>query len=102
MTRQYTEISEAEMDEFLVARGFQRVDIGGGVKELVYSKFLSKGNPNVDDSMPVCLRVYTSIAYGSSRDSGQDAIRLVPVTRRLDGSIRMMRSWDKTYRIETW
>ena len=92
MSGNYTRIHESEMRTLLEAQGFKEVKIDG-TREIVYGKIMSKN---------LCLRVYTSVAYGESRGCGSDAIRVCLVYRKADGSIVGVGSDTKVYRIETW
>lgn len=85
------EISRRDMDTFLVAQGFQEIQVKG-TKERVYSKFVDKG---------VCLRVYTSIVGESSRGTGEDAIRTVLVTK-VGTDIKIIGGDRRVHRVEGW
>ena len=93
MAKRYVEISEADMDDFLMAKnGFREVKLQG-VTEKVYGKVIA---PNVT------LRVYSTIDHGKGRKCGSDAIRTILVHRLENGEIRAIGSTAKVLRIETW
>jgi hypothetical protein len=83
------------MREFLSALGFSQIppETLPGTKEIVYGKKVAR---------ETTLRVYTSIAYGTSRRVGEDAIRVALVYRRDDGTLTGIGSDAKVLRIETW
>jgi hypothetical protein len=90
-------ITRQEMDTFLKPRGFQIVEVPG-TKEIVYSKI-------VDHEM--CLRVYTSIVNGESRSNGEDAIRVVLVTRAINEvtgkyEVKIIGSDRRVHRVIGW
>jgi hypothetical protein len=85
------EINRRDMDTFLVAQGFQEVNVPG-TKERVYSKFVDKG---------VCLRVYTSIVGESSRGTSEDAIRTVLVTK-VGADVKIIGADRRVHRVEGW
>ncbi len=85
------EINRRDMDTFLVAQGFQEVQVPG-TKERVYSKFVDKG---------VCLRVYTSIVGESSRGTGEDAIRTILVTK-VCNDVKIIGGDRRVHRVEGW
>lgn len=90
--KHYTPISQQEMVDFLEPQGFKEVKLDG-TKEIVYGKIVAKN---------VCLRVYTSVAYGVSRECGQDAIRVCLVYRKKDGTIVGIGRETRVNRIGTW
>lgn len=74
----YYPITEEEMEDFLLPRGFRRMHMPG-VNELVYGK-------RVDEppGIPLTLRIFTGIdPFGNSRESGQDAIRVVCYAKKI-------------------
>lgn len=85
-------ISEAEMAEFLRARGFAPVQLPG-TKELVYGLRVGAD---------LCVRVYTSIVGGVSRANGCDAIRVAVVRRLEDGSVKGVGCDRRVHRVEGW
>ena len=92
MAATYYNITEEEMDQFLRAKGFQPIQLRHA-KEKVYGKILKKN---------ICLRVYTGIAEGESRDVGKDAIRVVAVGRDKNGNIAILQSSKRVNRVESW
>jgi len=94
----YTEITESEMDDFLLGKGFKEVDLDG-VREKVYGyRFSVDGNP-------FTLRVYSTIdeRTGVSRDCGNDAIRVEIYKWDYDaGEPVHVGHSKKVLRIETW
>ena len=95
----YTEISENEMDELLVHElDFSPSYDTDHAKEKIYDHpFVTKSG---DDML---IRVYSSIDVrtGKSRESGNDAIRVVLMWK--DGSEwRPVGSSKRVHRIETW
>lgn len=91
--RTYHAITIEEIDTFLRHRGFTPI-ILPNVKEAVYSHIIDKN---------VCVRVYTGIVNGLSRDRGKDAIRVVTVKRLYTGKIISIGArQSKVYRLENW
>lgn len=90
--KHYTPISEQEMREFLESQGFTEVKLDG-IREIVYGKIVAKRT---------CLRVYTSVAYGQSRECGEDAIRVCLVYKRKDDTIVGIGRETRVNRIGTW
>jgi hypothetical protein len=88
----YTAISLNEMDEFLSPQGFRAVQVEG-TTEIVYGKLVGKD---------LCLRVYSSVAHGISRECGKDAIRVALVFRLEDGKIKGVGRSKRVHRIGTW
>ncbi len=88
----YAPIAYDEMHAVMVEYGLSLIVLPG-VKELVYGKLVGKG---------LCLRVYTSIVHGSSRDVGKDAIRVCLVMKIEDGSIVGVGASSRVYRLATW
>ena len=77
----YTNITASEMAAFLEAQGFKPLALPV-VRELTWGKRVDKGN------LCLSLRVFTGInPTGQSRDKGKDAIHVVLMLRRQDGSI---------------
>lgn len=80
MAAKYTQIKETDLRKFLEDRGFIEIFLPG-TTELVYAKTYKhfvKGLWELD----ISLRVYTSISDSHARNKGEDAIRVVAVTRR--------------------
>jgi len=93
LMRTYYAITIEEMDTFLRHRGFTLI-ILPNVKEAVYSHVIDKN---------VCVRVYTGIVNGISRDRGEDAIRVATVKRLYTGKIIPIGArQSKVYRLENW
>lgn len=91
--RAYCNITFEEMDAFLRHRGFTPITLPN-VKEGVYSHVIDKN---------VCIRVYTGIVNGSSRKSGDDAIRVTVVKRLYTGKIiPICGKIGRVYRLENW
>jgi hypothetical protein len=91
--RAYYNITFEEMDSFLRHRGFTPITLPN-VKEGVYSHVIDKN---------VCVRVYTGIVNGSSRKSGDDAIRVTVVKRLYTGKIIPISGRvSRVYRLENW
>lgn len=66
----FTQITELEMDDFLLPKGFKEMNLEG-VGEKVYGKRVDQGG------RPLSLRVYSSIGRdGRARRKGSDAIRV--------------------------
>lgn len=81
MAGQYTTISQAEFDAVVKPLGFVAIvpqDLPN-IKEIVYAKALRKG---------LGIRIFSTIAYGQAREKGQDAIRVIMVTKNIRGEIR--------------
>ena len=87
-TRQFYPIRLSEMDDFLRPQGFHQINLDHSCHEIVYGKEL---NPKL------VMRVYTGIVGQSSRNSGQDAIRVA-----LFKNGQWCRGSAKVLRIPTW
>lgn len=84
-------ISETEMDLFLKEKGFSAITLQG-TTEKVYGKLVAKD---------ICLRVYSSIESGTSRECGEDAIRVVLASRQKTG-IKIVGSSRRVNRTKNW
>lgn len=74
MTNRYVEISESEMAALMEDQlGFDQEFIPG-TTEIVWQRQVEN---EAGKKFPYAVRVYSSIAYGSSRGCGEDAIRVV-------------------------
>lgn len=72
----YVPISETEMRDLLETQmGFEQIRLDGTI-ELVFQRQVSSKSGK---TFPYAVRVYSSIAYGGSRECGEDAIRVVLV-----------------------
>jgi hypothetical protein len=91
----YQPIAENEMREFLGNQGFSEVKVDR-CQELVMGKVVRKGNH------PVCVRVYTSISHGAGREVGEDAIRVVLVTKDEKAGVVVFGKSRRVYRVEGW
>ena len=92
MAAHYVSIPELEMRQHLEAQQFKEVKLEG-TTEIVYGKIVK---PHT------CLRVYTSIAHGTSRKVGEDAIRVCLVYRLPEGTIKGIGSDKRVNRVESW
>jgi hypothetical protein len=92
---QYCKIEESEMVSFLWEKGFSPVELPN-CRELVLGKVVRKGD------YPVCLRVYTSIVRGEGRDVGEDAIRVVVVTKHDKAGVIPFGRSRRVYRVQGW
>lgn len=98
----YTEITESEMDDVLCDElGFHKTaTFGEGSKEKVYDyQFDTKSGERL------AIVVYSSIdeRTGVSRDSGNDAIRVVLMWRDTEGfEWKAIGSTKRVNRIDTW
>ena len=92
----YTNITASEMAAFLEAQGFKPLALPV-VRELTWGKRVDKGN------LCLSLRVFTGInPTGQSRDKGKDAIHVVLMLRRQDGSIVKAGGDRRVHRVEGW
>jgi hypothetical protein len=88
----YVEIKEGEMRAFLDAKGFTEIKLPD-TKEIVYGKIVAPS---------ICLRVYTTIEGGVSRESGDDAIRFVLVRRNQANQVKVIGVNKKVLRTRNW
>lgn len=88
----YVVIKEKEMRDFLSLKGFSEIK-HNGTNELIMGKIIA---PNT------CLRCYTTIESGVSREKGEDAIRFVIVRKKADGRIYAIGSTKKVLRTKNW
>lgn len=92
----YVRITESEMDEFLKPKGFRPLNVNG-TKEKVYGKRVDR------ESIPLSLRVYSSIWNGTARDKGSDAIRVELFKWDSDrGKPVHVGHGKRVHRIDTW
>lgn len=92
MAGTFVTIYEPEMREFVESQGFTEIFLDR-TQEIVYSKVVAKRT---------CVRIYTSVAHGKSRDIGEDAIRVSLVYKRPDGEITGIGKTAHVKRIDTW
>ena len=90
----YTNITLAEMTEFLAGKGFQVIPLK--VNEVVFAKRL----PNPD--WPLSLRVYSGITGENSKGAGEDAIRCCLFVKEPNGKITMIGGAKRVHRVEGW
>ena len=92
----YTNITQADMEEFLFAQAFKEMSLPGTV-ELVYGKIMHKGNDVFS------VRVYTGInPSGQSREVGKDAIRVDVWWRDGEGHIYRVGTSKRVHRVAGW
>ena len=107
MAATYVDIPASDLDAFLVDRGYSVVPTGpkaadaksgglAGTREAVY------GRIRKDVGRPVSIRVYTSLVQGDQRDVGEDAMRVVLVTRNTAGDIKRIYSFKRVHRVAGW
>lgn len=97
MAAQYTNITQAEMEEFLFAQGFKQVRLHDSTVELVYGKRVDQ------DDLQLTLRVYTGInPSGDSREVGQDAIRVNLFLRTKEGKLHKLGGSKRVHRVRGW
>jgi len=73
-SKRYVEISEADMTDLMeVQMGFAKIELSG-TTEIVWQRQVETKS---GEKFPYAVRVYSSIAYGTSRGCGEDAIRVV-------------------------
>lgn len=94
---QYTNITQTEMEEFLIPQGFKAVSLNDSTVELVYGKRI------IQDDLQLTLRVYTGInPSGDSRSVGQDAIRVNLFMRTNEGRIFKIGGSKRVHRVKGW
>lgn len=89
-----TVVTFPEIHAVLAPQGFVEVQIPG-TKERVYSRF-------VDRDAGICQRVYTSVVGDSSRGVGEDAIRVVLVTKLKNGEVKFVGADRRVHRVAGW
>lgn len=91
----FTNITQAEMEEFLLPQGFVQMTLPGTV-ELVYGKIIRK-------ETVFSVRIYTGInPDGQSREVGKDAIRVEIWWKDGDGHIYRVGGSKRVHRVEGW
>lgn len=96
MAAKFYNITETEMNEFLSAKGFRKMELPN-CAELVWGKRVDS------DDFQLSMRVYSGInPSGQSRGVGKDAIRVVLVKRDPDGKIYKVGGSKRVNRVETW
>jgi len=92
----YTDITRADIEEFLTPLGFTKMDLPN-VRELVYGKRVDR------DGLALSLRVFTGIdPNGHSRDVGEDAIRCVVFWRNPEGEVKKVATSKRVHRVAGW
>ena len=102
MTREYTQITKKEMEEFLGVQAngqpdpdsdwnFYRIELP--VRQIVYGQRVGKD---------LTLRIYSSIDHEVSRECGQDPIRCKLYYRKPTGDIVHVGTTKNVLRINTW
>ena len=86
------EVTRPQMHEVLARQNFVEINLPG-TKERVYSRFVDRG---------LCQRVYTSIVGESSRGVGEDAIRVVLVTKLANGEVKIVGADRRVHRVAGW
>ena len=91
----YYNISQGEIEAFLLPLGFQKIELAG-VNELVYSR-------RIAHKLALSLRVFTGIEpTGASREVGKDAIRVCLFWRKPDGTITKASGSKRVHRVNGW
>ena len=107
MAATYVDIPASDLDAFLTGKGYSVIPTGqnavpaksGGLastREVVYGR-LRRGEKAV-----ISIRVYTTLDGGHQRDQGDDAIRVVMVTRLADGGIKTIHTFKRVHRVAGW
>ncbi len=92
----YTNITQTEMEEFLLPKGFVQMSLAG-VAELVYGMVVRKSK------MVFTIRIYTGInPNGQSRKKGEDAIRVIVVWRSQKGRVYKVATSKRVHRVVRW
>ncbi len=85
-------VTFAEIHAILAPQGFVEVQVPG-TRERVFSRFVTTG---------ICQRVLTSVVGDTSRGVGEDAIRVVLVTKLANGEIKLIGVDKRVHRVEGW
>lgn len=88
-----------QMDELLAPLGFTTIGLPGTV-ETVFAKAYRRTLVN-DGYVPLSLRVYTSIAGDTSRETGEDAIRVVLLANTAQGR-PVLGTAKRVHRVVHW
>lgn len=92
----YTNITQQEVEDFLLPQGFQQIELEG-TYELVYGKRVDT------DGLVLSLRVYTGInPNGQSREVGTDAMRCNIFWRNAEGDLRKVATSKRVHRVAGW
>ena len=89
MAAEYQNISADEMEEFMVELGLAQAEPGHPCNETVYEMPYGEG---------FRVRVYSTIAHGSGRKAGGDAIRVLCVNEKGQG----FHSTTRVHRTQNW
>lgn len=89
MAAEYQEISAEQMKAFMLELGFAEADPGHPCVETVYEAPYGDG---------FRIRVYSTIAHGSGRKAGGDAIRVLCVNEQGQG----FHSTTRVHRTQNW
>ena len=96
MAAHYTNVTQEELEEYLLPQGFKKLTVPG-TTELVYGKRVDR------DGLQLTLRVYTGIApSGNSRGVGEDAMRVTLFMRIDTGKIVMLGGSKRVHRVAGW
>lgn len=104
MSATYYPISFQEMYDFLTPQKFGIVHLPGTVESVFsrpYRHLLMDHTPGHEHFIPVSLRVYTGIAGNTSRNVGDDAIR-VQVWLMLNGEPKLHAVMKRVHRVTNW
>lgn len=83
----YVNVPEADMRSMMEGEcGFEQIKLDG-TTELVFQRQVSSTQGRV---FPYAVRVYSSVAYGSTRGVGEDAIRVVLMNTETDRPVKIM------------
>jgi hypothetical protein len=93
----YTNISLADMESFLAPQGFKIVPVEG-TRETVWAKRVF----STATTIPLCVRVYSGITGQSSRECGEDAIRVTLFTKLPDARTVIVAGSKRVHRVEHW
>ena len=96
MAAHYKNVTQKEIEEYLLPQGFKLIAIVG-TSELVYGKRVDR------DEQMLTLRVFTGIDFsGQSRAVGEDAMRCAVFWRNKNGTIKMVGGSKRVHRVEGW
>lgn len=105
MAKTYVEVTQDQMEAVLAPLGFRRMKLEG-TREVVYGKRVGFREGGLKDGKakdrPLTIRVYSSITGGTSRDCGEDAIRICLVAWKSGSGPRIIGTQTRVNRVDGW
>lgn len=106
MAARFTPITFADMANFLSPMGFKTIQLAG-TNEFVWGRrkdwqLFTEDGTELVDTIPLTIRVYSSITIEGSRKRGMDAIRVNLWAADSGGNVFMIGGDRRVHRVENW